>query len=172
MNDVNNRRMKKDTRFQKGNELWKLARKPGRKTKYTPTTLLKKAIEYFEYCDSNPIMKHEALKGGKMAGEIIAIPTNRPYTEIGFYSFAGIDRKMFRGYESKVEFNPIVTYIQGVIRTNQIEGALVGVYNANIVARLQGLTERKTLEIARLLETMEDKDLVGLASTILNITEQ
>lgn len=162
---------KKDWQFKEGNQLWKLAKRPGRKTKYTPNTLFKKAIEYFQYCESNPLYKTEALRAGKRVGEILSIPIQRPYTEIGFYTYAGIDRKMFKRYSIKDEFNPICRYILGVIRANQIEGAMVGLFNANIVARLQGLTERKTLEIARLLETMEDKDLAGLAENILNMTE-
>lgn len=161
---------KKDTKFKQGNEFWRLAKNPGRKTKYTPASLLKKAYEYFAYCDANPWMKNEAVKSGKNTGAIIRIPTQKPYTEIGFFMFAGIDRKMFKAYERKAEFNPITTHIAGIIRTNQLEGALVGAYNANIVARLQGLAERKTLEIARILETMEDENLTNLAEEILNMT--
>jgi hypothetical protein len=162
---------KKDTKFKQGNEFWRLAKNPGRKTKYTPASLLKKAYEYFAYCDANPWMKNEAVKSGKNTGAIIRIPTQKPYTEIGFFMFAGIDRKMFKAYDRKAEFNPITAHISGIIRNNQLEGALVGAYNANIVARLQGLTERKTLEIARFLEAMEDDGLTKLAEEMLNLTD-
>jgi hypothetical protein len=41
-----------------------------------------------------------------------------------------------------VEYVSIVTRIKEEIRNDQIEGALVGQYQQNIVARLNGLTEK------------------------------
>lgn len=41
------------------------------------------------------------------------------------------------------EYAPIISRIKEVIREDQIEGAMVGQYNSNIVARYQGLTEKQ-----------------------------
>jgi len=43
---------------------------------------------------------------------------------------------------SYLEYVSIVTRIKEEIRNDQIEGALVGQYQQNIVARLNGLTEK------------------------------
>lgn len=40
------------------------------------------------------------------------------------------------------DYSPIITRIKEEIRNDQIEGALVGQYQQNIVARLNGLTEK------------------------------
>jgi hypothetical protein len=44
--------------------------------------------------------------------------------------------------EAYNEFCPISAYIKREIRSDQINGGLVGQYNANLTARLNGLTEK------------------------------
>lgn len=150
-----------DHQFKKGNQIWRLAKNPGRKKKYTPKTLLQKAYEYFEHCDNNPWYKNEAIKSGEKTGTIIEVPTQRPYTETAFFVFAGIDVKTFKNYESENDFLPVVTHIRDIIRANQIEGSMVGAYNATIVARVCGLVDKTESEvnIRNEYEGMTDEEL-------------
>jgi len=131
----------------KGNEYWKKRAKDGRDKIYQkPEDLLNEAIEYFKYCDDNPWYKKEAIKSGQMAGEILSIPTQRPYTVEGFCLFAGISLKGFKNYgnlDSHKDFFLVYTYIREVIDLNQLEGASVGAYNPNIIARKLSLVDKQ-----------------------------
>jgi len=133
----------------KGNEYWKKRGKDGRDKEYkTPQELLEQAMEYFKFCDENPWMKNEAIKGGQMAGEIINVPIQRPYTLEGFALFAGLSYQGFLNYgekESHKDFFEVYTYIRQIVEQNQLEGAAVGCYNASIIARKLGLADKKEL---------------------------
>ena len=79
------------------------------------------------------------------AGEIISVPTERPLTLVGFCVFAGIVENTFRAYEKQDEFLSVTTRARATFAKSQIEGALIGAYNPNIVARLQGLAEKQDI---------------------------
>jgi len=129
----------------KGNQFWKMRSKHGRdKIFSSPEIFLEAAYEYFEYCDNNPILKYDAIRGGNNAGELIKIPIQRPYSILGLCSFVHITHQTFRVYEKDEnykDFITVFTHIREIIEENQLSGATVGIYNANIVARKLGLGE-------------------------------
>jgi hypothetical protein len=124
-----------------------IKKRRGRELKIkTPAEFLEKAYEYFKWCDENPWSKKEAIKGGDFAGTIISIPTQRPYTIEGMCVYIGINRKTFTElYSTRKEFIPVTTHAREVIEANQLEGAIVGVYNPNIIARKLGLADKKEI---------------------------
>lgn len=128
-----------------GNQFWRLA-DWGNPKAYTPDELWSKACEYFEWCDSNPWNKHEAIKGGDAAGSVIDIPTERPYTLHALCIFSGIVTNTFRNYEQDEAFLSVTTRIREIIYSQKFEGAAVGAFNANIIARDLGLTDKKELD--------------------------
>ena len=70
-----------------------------------------------------------------------------PLTIDGFKTFcnkygADINRYWYNVEGAFSDYVSIVTRIKEEIRNDQIEGALIGQYNNNIVARLNGLTEK------------------------------
>ena len=70
-----------------------------------------------------------------------------PLTIDGFKTFcnkwgADINRYWYNVGGEFSDYVSIVTRIKEEIRNDQIEGALIGQYNNNIVARLNGLTEK------------------------------
>jgi hypothetical protein len=74
------------------NTFWKQRSKHGRDLIFSnPTILLEAAEEYFEWADANPWHKNEAIKGGDMAGKIVQVPTQRPYTLKALCHFLDID---------------------------------------------------------------------------------
>lgn len=130
----------------KGNQFWKLIDEPGRKKLFkSPQDFLDKAYKYFEWADANPWYKNEAIKGGELAGTIIKIPIQRPYSLKALCLFIGITENTFRNYEKndnyKVFFS-VFSHIRDIIENNQMEGATVGTYNANIIARILGLVDK------------------------------
>ena len=128
----------------KGNQYWKSRLKTGRELIFkTPSALLAKGYEYFEWADANAWIKNEAIKSGDSAGTIVGVPTQRPYTVEGFCVYAGISKSAFNDlYAHREGFVVIVTHIREVIEANQLEGAAVGAYNPSIIARKLGLKEQ------------------------------
>jgi hypothetical protein len=74
-------------------------------------------------------------------------PHTPPLTIDGFKTYCNkkgsdVNRYWYNVGGECVEYVSIVTRIKEEIRNDQIEGALVGQYQQNIVARLNGLTEK------------------------------
>jgi hypothetical protein len=113
---------------------------------YTPEDLCNKFNEYFEYMKTQIWNKTDAIKSGDMAGETIYIPVKTPLSRKGFCIFANISEDTLRNYASNKEaytqYFDLCTRALDIIDNNQIEGAIVGVYNANIVARINGIKEQ------------------------------
>jgi hypothetical protein len=127
----------------KGNKYYMNRGKNGREKKISsPEKLLQKACEYFEYCDKHPWKKNEAIKSGDKVGKIIKIPIQCPYTIEGLCVHTGISKRTFERYEACEDYCAVTTHVREIIEANQLEGAIVGVYNANIIARKLGLTEK------------------------------
>lgn len=132
----------------KGNNYWEFRNKHGRGFKYTPEDLWSEAVKYFEWISSKVWNKKEAIKSGIEAGRLIDIPTQTPMSIQSFCLFADIDENTFARYEKGdgyQEFWEITTRIKGIIESNQFEGATVGAYNPNIIARKLGLADKTDL---------------------------
>ncbi len=143
----------------KKNSFWKLRSKHGRdKIFETPDDFLKVAYKYFKLCDKNPWHHNEVVKTGKDAGKILPVPTQRPYTIEALCRFCHITHKTFLNYEkeeSYKDFLQVFTHVREIIENNQFEGATVGAYNANIIARKLGLVDKQKKEHSGKIETHE-----------------
>lgn len=133
----------------KGNQFWKLRSKHGRDTLFsTPEILWEAACEYFEWCDKKPWKKNEAVKSGDKSGKIIKVPTQRPYSMSGLCLYLGCNQSYFYQFKERCgeDFSNIITRIEDIIETQQFEGAVVGAFNANIIARKLGLADKKEID--------------------------
>ena len=129
----------------KGNQFWKLRSKHGRNKLFaTPDLLWEAACEYFEWCDNHPwsVVKNRT-KGSKKEKE--ETPTQRPYTLSGFMAYCDASESYWRVFKSEnhIDFLTVITRIENIIETQQFEGAAVGAFNANIIARKLGLSEKQ-----------------------------
>ena len=123
----------------------------GKPPKYKkPQDLWNKFQEYIQWVDSNPIemperasffgTKKEVVRQGQMKTKVA-----RPYTLYGFLAFAGImnwtefKRPEFRHQENYLR---VIYAIENTVKAQQIDGALVGIYNSNLTARLNGISEK------------------------------
>lgn len=131
----------------KGNKYWEFRNKHGRDFKYTPEEWETESIKYFEYMAGKVWNKKEAIKSGEMAGTLIDIPTQTPMSIESFCLFMDVDRGTWDNYESNEgnykDFFNITTRVRAVIESNQFEGATVGAYNPNIIARKLGLVDKQ-----------------------------
>jgi hypothetical protein len=129
----------------KNNQFWKARAKHGAdKILSSPQELWTAAEEYFEWCDNNPWYKKEAIKSGDMCGDLIDVPIARPYTLKGLCLFLNIEEQTLNNYAQKAgyeDFFGVVANIKATCYTQKFEGAAVGAYNANIIARDLGLKE-------------------------------
>ena len=129
----------------KNNSFWKQRQKHGRdKIFASPDALWSAACEYFEWCDANPWRIEKTKKKGK-SKEIETTPTQRPYTISGLCVYLGVNTDYLNEITDK-DYSGIITRIKQIIETNQVEGAMVGAYNANIVSRINGLTDKMDIE--------------------------
>ncbi|OLY92493.1 terminase small subunit [Cnuella takakiae] len=147
----------------KGNQFWKLRSKHGQDKLFaSPKLLLDAAYEYFAWCDENPWMKKEQVKKpyekkqgrGKVLVTMVDIPTQRPYSLSGLGIYCHVSERFILDFEKRLQekgdeeakgFLAVTTHIREVISTQQLEGATVGAFNANIVARKLGLTDKKDI---------------------------
>lgn len=129
----------------KGNNYWEFRNKHGRDFKYTPEDLWDEAVNYFNWISAKAWNKKEAIKSGDLAGSTMDVPIQTPMSIQSFCLFADIDDNTFLRYEKEKgyeDFWEVTTRIKNIIESNQFEGATVGVYNPNIIARKLGLTEK------------------------------
>lgn len=128
----------------KGNQFWKLRSKHGRDKLFaTPELLWESACEYFQWCNENPWNKIDYR--GKL-NEKVEIPTERPFTLTGLCLYLNTNDAYFRQFKAnlppgEIDFSTVITRIEDVIRTQKLEGAIVGAFNPTIVSRELGLKE-------------------------------
>ena len=131
----------------KGNQFWKIRSKHGRDKLFaTPDLMLEAAEEYFQWCDDNPWVSTEISSSDK-GNYSKEKPTTRPYTLSGLCIYLGCSESYFRTFEHNNtenvdDFIAVIETIKDIIKTQQYEGAIVGAFKENIIARLQGLKEQ------------------------------
>lgn len=132
----------KDGKFTKGNDIG-----TGRKLIFeTPKELETACNSYFDWADENPWIKNDVVRGGDMAGTPLQIPTQRPYTLIALCQHIKITKECFKQYAERDGFITLCTRVRDRIDNQQIEGALVGAFNASLTARIQGIADKKQHE--------------------------
>lgn len=124
----------------------------GRPPKYkTPEELQAKAEEYFRHCDTHPIevwqrkaagANQSAKNGSGVKSDEGTMYIPRPYTIDGLALWCGIASwKEYRAYHADDEFSALITALEARVRDQQVSGAMVGMYNPNLTARLNGIAE-------------------------------
>ena len=115
------------------------------KKKYieTPEILLELFEKYKKKVHENPRYNYQLDKTGK----VVPVPLRVPLTLEGFniycYNEIGLVEQYFENKDSRyTEYIGICSYIRKEIRNDQIEGGMVGQYNASITQRLNGLAEK------------------------------
>jgi hypothetical protein len=134
--------------WEPGNNLWSLRSKHGRDKLFeTPELLWKAACEYFKWCDENPWTKEDWV--GKDADKVIRT-LGRPYTMQGLCLYLDCGTAYFRNFKNEkrndsADFKSIIARIEETVYNQKFEGASVGVFNANIIARDLGLRDKTEL---------------------------
>ena len=128
------------------NQFWKLRSKHGRELIFSsPTILWEACCEYFEATDARKWKRVEIH--GKDPVEF-KIDVETPYTWTGLYLFLDISHQTWVDYEKREGFVETTARVRNIIYTQKFEGAAVGAFNANLIAKDLGLADRvETKEI-------------------------
>ena len=120
-------------------------------TKYieTPEKMWELFTDYKDSVKSNPRLITEFH--GKDGDEKIK-PLERPLTIDGFHTYCYdlvgcIEHYWYNTDERYSDYSTIITRIKKEIRDDQISGGMVGQYNSNLTARLNGLVDKKETEV-------------------------
>lgn len=116
----------------------------------TPEAMKQYFDQYKTEVKSSPIMVHDFV--GKDAEEVER-KKERPLTMEGFENWLfmqGIITDVSDYFENKEKryeiFVPICRAIKRIIRQDQIEGGMAGIYNPSITQRLNGLADKKEID--------------------------
>ena len=112
----------------------------------TPEILWKLFEDYRVKTINNPRCNYQLDK----FGNLVAIPLRVPLTIEGFKNYCHNEIGSIKHYLDNTDnayenYRPICTRIKQEIRQDQIEGGMVGQYNASITQRLNGLTEKQEI---------------------------
>jgi hypothetical protein len=109
----------------------------------TPEKLYSYFEEYKEYIKTNPRTIDKALQSGKIAKETLRVPLTMDGFEIFCFQKGFTVEHYFRNTNLAYDdYCGICSIIKKEIRSDQIEGGMVGQYNPSITQRLNNLTEK------------------------------
>jgi hypothetical protein len=118
----------------------------------TPEIIWEACAEYFEATDSRKWNKTD-FKGG--TAKKVLIPTDTPYTMSGLTLFLGVNIRYFNDFKDSLRdkkdtlslgFSEVITRVEQIIYTQKFEGAVVGAFSSNIIARDLGLVDKKEIK--------------------------
>lgn len=136
-----------------GNDFWKHRSKHGRDKLFkSPELMWEAAVEYFEWCQKNPLMEVDFR--GKDA-EQVQLPRMRPFTMQGLCRYLDCNTRYFAQFKEQIKdktdnesfgFSSVITRIEETVYEQKFTGAAAGFLNANIIARDLGLADKKDVK--------------------------
>jgi hypothetical protein len=125
------------------NQHWKIVNSGGQQVSNTPEQLWELAVKYFKWCDENPITAKRTLTSGKTQGEQVNLEFKRPYSIKAFCLHANISERYIvdikESHEKDSEWYMVVEKILYIIYTDNLEGAVVDLYNPIMVSKILNL---------------------------------
>jgi len=130
------------TPFHLGNELWKRRGRSGLRPTYERSDdLAEMVFDYFATNVDDPILEDRIVI-------VEGIPVHEPLRKHRLLSIGRlvmhccVDRTTWAVWKkTRPDLSPLIEWAEEYIRESQIEGASAGSFNANIIARLLGLSE-------------------------------
>lgn len=141
----------------KGKSVWSALKGTIRtKPKFYETAedLWASAVRYFEWADKNHYTKVELHRVGDKITKH-KLPIVRPFSMDALCLFCGVSGSYFRMVKKRMsekeeagtiseqekELLYTISLIESIVRSQQIEGGMVGTYNASLTARINGLAD-------------------------------
>jgi hypothetical protein len=130
-----------------GNRFWEIRSKHGRDVLFaTPELMWQAAVEYFYWCEDNPLIEVEMKSvpiGNNMGSDIVRVetPKMRVFTLHGLCSYLHCNTLYFNDFKKSLTakdekgFSIVIRQIEETIYNQKFTGASAGFLNANIIAR-------------------------------------
>ena len=112
----------------------------------TAELLLHACLEYFQWCENNPLYKQLTRfdsKSGKW--QVTKEPYLRMRTLAGLRFYLGLSERTWQEYRASDDYRDVCEEIEAAIRDERETGAAVGILDSNFVAKLIGLTEKREI---------------------------
>ena len=124
----------------KGNTYWKDRSESGRNLIWsTPAELWKECKNYFEET-SKRVWKKTEFRG--VQAKKVEVPTSVPFSLQGLCLHLDCCLNTFKEYEKRKDFLTVTSKVRNIIENQQFEGAVVGAFNASIIASKLGLANK------------------------------
>ena len=114
----------------------------------TPEALREGIQSYFDWCAENPWPK---VVGIDKEGNPVVVPKTRPFLVEGMVNHIGISRRHWNAIQTpdnpsyREDLMDVIEWATNILFSQKVTGAVVDDYKENIVARLTGLADKKTL---------------------------
>ena len=140
--------------FLKGNKFWEKRTKHGVDRIFKDANVLwEECCKYFESVIENPILVQEMTKMGPQL-----MQKQRPITYEGLCNYLGVGVKYFWDAERLIEnktskskedldLSDVYARVRQTIRQYKYEGALVGIFNGNLIAKEFGMADTVKQEV-------------------------
>lgn len=113
----------------------------------SPLSLWRNACAYFEWCDMNKITTEKPVAVGKAAGLTQTLKQNRPYSIKGLCLHCGISEEYIRDVRNSKkidnEYYAVISKILYIIYVNNLEGAMVGVFNPIFTSKVLNMEKEE-----------------------------
>ena len=110
----------------------------------SPETFKELTQEYFDWVKANPVMKTVTAS---FQGEIsyLKVPHQRPMTQYGLAAQIGVGLSTLKDYGTRDGFSAIFKKVTSKMTSWNVDGASSGDLNGNIIARIEGLTDKQEI---------------------------
>lgn len=116
------------------------------------------ANDYIQWVKNNPVHKTiTAAFQGVISYD--KVPHSRPMTQYGLAAHMGIGLSTLKDYGQKEEYSAIFKQICAIMTAWNIDGATCGDMSGNIIARIEGLSEKQEIDLDAKIETKSMEDI-------------
>ncbi len=112
----------------------------------TAEDLWNNACNYFQWCDNNPITVPKVLLNGAKAGETVYYKYKRAYSVKAMCLHCNVPEeyiKDIRNSKANDDYFHVVSKILYIIYSNNLEGAMVDIFNPVFTARVLGMEKEE-----------------------------
>lgn len=105
--------------------------------------LLKDCVDYFVWCQENPLYVTEVVRS-KEGAELISLPKLRAYSKTGLCQWLGITFQTWQDWsKDRSDLFEAIAYAEQVIVTQKFEAAAAELLNPGFIARDLGMVDRR-----------------------------
>jgi len=141
-----------DGRFLPGNKFWRNRTRHGAKPIYgTPEEFLEACYSYFDWVDENPLWEMKVFGTGMK----LRVQHARAMTLHGLTAHMGIGRRTWDDYRARDEFKDVCETAESIMFEQKFAGAAAGLFNAAIIARDLGLSDKREVDGNLVVEVID-----------------